>query len=250
MIDLRRRAGLINPFSGLLVDVADVQLESDFDTGVGFNLGVLHKVNDLFHWGFSYRSKLTIEYGGTGRLEQVLTGNPALDGQVAATLPLGQDLPIETQIQFPDSASLGLGFNISDRSFFEIDFNWTGWDSFDSVPLTFIDNPALSTNIDTKWEDAIHVRTGLRWKQDDTSEWRFGLYYDETPQPDDSVGPLLPDANRIGYTVGWGHEYNSFNMDLALLLVDFADRTTLTNDDGFNGSYKTNITLFGVSFGF
>ena len=46
---------------------------------------------------------------------------------------------------------------------------------------------------------------GLRWTPSPTSQWRFGYVFDETPQPEEAVSPLLPDADRNGITIGYGY---------------------------------------------
>ncbi len=248
-VELRRRAAAINPFTFTAEEVAKVVLESDFDTGVGANFGILHRVNDAFSWGLAYRSRIAIDYGGIARLSQVPTGDPVFDALVAGSLPFDQDLPIETTIEFPDQASLGLAFWLVPDVVFEADINWTGWSSFDRLEIVFPSEPSLDSTIDADWSNAYNFRTGVRWDLDERSQWRFGLYFDETPQPDKSVGPLLPDADRIGYTVGYGRTGARARFDVALLFVDFRERTTTVNSDGFNGTYGQDALLLGLSLG-
>lgn len=83
-----------------------------------------------------------------------------------------------------------------------------------------------------------------------SSRIRFGLYYDETPQPDETVSPLLPDANRVGYSVGYGYAGKSIDVDAYFLYVAFDERTTTTNLDNFNGTYDTDVLILGASIGF
>ncbi len=248
-VELRRRAAAINPFTLTAEEIARVVLESDFDTGIGANFGILHRVNDGFSWGFSYRSQIKVDYGGTARLTQVLTGDPVFDAIVAGTLPFDQDLPVETAIEFPDQASLGLAFRVVPDVILEADLNWTGWSSFDRLDIVFTTEPSLNSTIDADWSNAYNFRTGVRWTANERSEWRFGLYFDETPQPEKGVGPLLPDADRIGYTIGYGHTSGRVSFDVALLFVDFRRRTTLVNSDGFNGTYTQDALLLGLSLG-
>jgi long-chain fatty acid transport protein len=89
----------------------------------------------------------------------------------------------------------------------------------------------------------------VRWDRGDASHWRFGFYWDESPQPTESVSPVLPDADRLGYCVGWGREWGDLAFDVALLYVDFEQRTTTTSRDGFYGTYTSDVLLLGTSFG-
>lgn len=248
-VQLARRAGTINPFTFNVVDVADVTLESDLDFGYGFQVGLLHKVNNSFSWGLSYRSSVEVDYSGEGRLDQISTGNAQLDAAVAASLPLGVDLPIETAIDFPDQASLGLAFALTQYTVLEVDVNWTGWSSFDSVTIDFTTADALDSELPQGWDDAYNYRVGVRWDSGD-SEWRLGYVYDESPQPDEGVSPLLPDANRNGITLGYGRDVAGKKVDLALMYLPFDERETNTNRDNFNGTYNTTAWLFGATLSF
>jgi long-chain fatty acid transport protein len=68
-----------------------------------------------------------------------------------------------------------------------------------------------------------------------------GALADQTPQPDEDVSPLLPDANRTGFTVGFGFGNEHTKVEISNLFLFFHDRTTTANKDQFNGTY-TNCT--------
>lgn len=249
-VELNRRAAVINPFTQSVVEVAKVKLKSDLDTGYGWNIGILHRYNNSFSWGLSYRSKIKVDYQGDGNFSQEPTGNPVLDAVVASRLPFGAAVPIKTSIEFPDMASLGAAFALSPSSVLEVDVNWTGWSSFDKLDITFPNNPTLSSSIPQGYKDAYNYRVGYRWNTTSQDQWRFGYVYDETPQPDSSVSPLLPDSDRNGFTVGFGHQGATLRTDLSFMYLLFDKRTTSTNDDNFNGTYKTQALLLGITLGF
>jgi long-chain fatty acid transport protein len=231
-------------------DVGRVALESDMESGYGFNFGVLHRYNDSFSWGFSYRSKVEVEYGGSARFTQIPTGIPPIDAAVRAQIPFDQDLDVETEIEFPDMASLGFNVALTARTRMEVDVNWTGWSSFDELPVTFVGIPPLSSTIPQGWDDAMNYRLGFQWTAPLGDEWRFGYVFDETPQPDEAVSPLLPDADRNGFSVGYGHQFNATRLDLAVMYLPFDERTTSTQHNGLNGTYNTTAWLFGATLGF
>jgi len=83
------------------------------------------------------------------------------------------------------------------------------------------------------------------------TQWRFGAYYDETPQPEESVGPLLPDANRKGLTLGYGYT-GTWKIDAAVMYVNFDERTrnrSFPGEPNFFGTYQNEAWLFGLTFG-
>lgn len=250
-IELERRIGVPSPLGGA-AEVGDANLSSDLDEGFGWNAGLLHKPTPRFSWGLSYRSKIDVDYGGDGRFTQILTGIPAFDAAVAAQIPFGTDLPIETSIEFPDLASLGLAYAVTRNVLVEADVNWTGWSSFDRLVIDFETADQFDQVIPEDYEDVYNYRLGVRWTTSPTSQWRFGYVYDETPQPEESVGPLLPDANRNGVTIGYGYD-GGWDFDIALMYLVFDERTrdeTFQNEAVFHGVYDTEGLLLGMTLGF
>lgn len=249
-VKLQRYAGTQNPFTQQVVNIAKVDLESDFDTGYGFNVGLLHKVNPSFSWGLSYRSAIDIDYEGDARFTQISTGFPQLDAAVQRMLPFGSAVPVETAIGFPETWSLGFAFTLSPSFVVEVDANRTGWSSFDRLPMTFTTVPQLSSVVVEDCEDVNTYRIGFQWTTSPTWQWRFGYLYDESPQPDTTVGPLLPDSDRHGFSVGFGHRGQRFQTDLAFLYLPFKNRCTTSNHDNFYACYETTAYLFGATLSF
>lgn len=256
-LELKRRIGVPSPFGGG-AEVGDATLSSDLNEGFGWNVGLLHKVNPSFSWGLSYRSTLEIDYSGDGRFTQISTGIPAFDAAVRNQLPFDQDLPIETTVEFPDLALLGFAFGLSPNLLLETDVQWTGWSTFDELEIDFTQNPRFSDVIPEQYEDSYAYRVGLSWTTSPQSQWRFGYVYDETPQPEEAVGPLLPDANRNAVTLGYGYR-GGWDFDIALMYIVFEERTrdeTFVTPPGeepepiFHGVYDTEGVLLGMTFGF
>lgn len=249
-VELDRWIPFVNPYTQQVIDAGYVGLESDLGNAYGFSVGVLHRYNNSFSWGFSYRSKSKVEYEGDARFTQISTGIPQLDAALAAQIPFGQDVPVETEIEYPDQASLGFAIAISPSVKMEVDANWTGWSTFDEVPITFVGYPQLSSALPEEWEDCYNYRLGLSWKANPTDEWRFGYVYDETPQPEKHVSPLLPDNDRNGFTIGYGHQFSKTSLDLALMYLPFDERKVEESESRYYGTYNTTAWLFGVSLGF
>jgi long-chain fatty acid transport protein len=266
-VELNRNVATVNPFTQTAVDVGRVKIEGDgYDTGYGWNAGLLHKVTPRLSWGLSYRSKISIDYQGEGRLTQISTGNAQLDALVRARTPFDTNLPVKTTVDFPDMASLGVAVGITPRLLVEVDANWTGWSSFEEVVIQGDDataravfgpnttNPAQArgTVIPEGWEDVMNYRLGVKMQNGPTTEWRFGYVYDETPQPEEVVSPLLPDANRNGFTVGYGSTGPGLKWDVALMYLKFDERErhrTLPNEPVYHGTYNTTAWLLGLTVG-
>jgi long-chain fatty acid transport protein len=254
-VELNRSVGAVNPFTQSIVDVARLNLQADFSEGYGFNIGILHKFNNSFSWGLSYRSQISVNYEGDARITQVPTGNAQFDALLRTRLPFNTDLPVKTSIDFPDMASLGLAFAVTPNLLVETDANWTGWSSFEEVPIDFTGGATNSLPdqvIPEHWDDAYNYRIGLRWTTGPSSQWRAGYVYDETPQPEEGVSPLLPDADRNGFSLGYGWT-GGVKADFAIMYLPFQERTrhrSFAGEGPFFGTYNTTAWLFGATLTF
>jgi long-chain fatty acid transport protein len=245
-VKLRRH--IPQPFGGTTYDVGRIELEGGYDPGFGFTAGARYEF--LEHWvaGATYRSKVNVDYKGDADFEQTPTGNAAIDAAVAAQFPPDQN--VDTSIEFPAQILSGVAFMPNDLWAFELDVNWTQWSSFDVLEIQFSKTPERDQLIHSDWEDGFNVRAGVEYQARPDIAVRAGYYFDETPQPDKSVGPLLPDADRNGLTAGLGIDVDPWTFDLYSLLVLYSERhTNGRNDDGYDGVYQANIFILGASVG-
>jgi long-chain fatty acid transport protein len=255
-VELERNVAQFNPFTQTSADIATVHLEGDIadNSGYGWNVGLLHKVNNSFSWGLSYRSAIDIDYEGDTELTQNLTGTP-FDALIAQALPFGATFPVETAIDFPDLISLGIAMAITPNSLVELDVNRTGWSSFEELQIVFPEGQLPNSTIPERYDDSYHYRLGLRYDSSPGRQWRFGVVFDETPQPEEAVSPLLPDSDRTGFTLGYGYEGAKYSFDLAAMYLLFDERTRDTNFPGeqastFFGTYEQEALLLGLTLGF
>ena len=105
-VELRRHILVPEPGGGgAQVDVADAKLESGFTPGLGWNAGVSVTPDERVRLGATYRSQVIVKPDGDATFRQILTGNPALDAQVAASLPPDQNAT--AKLRFPAIWALG-----------------------------------------------------------------------------------------------------------------------------------------------
>jgi long-chain fatty acid transport protein len=246
---LDRRVPVVNPFTLKVVDGAAVTLDSDTNTGFGFNVGVLAKATDSLNVGLSYRHKVNVDYSGTATFEPIPTGNADLDLRVRASLPQGA-VPLTTSIEFPAQASFGFAKTF-DSWTFEADVNWYQWSTFDELRLEFETEPRLDQTIEEEYENSFQYRFGLERVLSDTWAVRGGYFFDETPSPPASMSPLLPDANRNGFCLGGSYTSGQLRVDAAAWYVSASERSTDGQSrDHYDGSYKSRALTLGVSLGY
>jgi long-chain fatty acid transport protein len=249
-VTLERNRAAINPFTQSAVDVAHIKLDSDLvdNHGWGWNAGLLWKPVPLLSFGASYRSKIEVDYDGEGKFTQRLTGNAAFDAAVAAGLPQGAQ-KVAVTIKFPASANLGLALNLPAAFRVSLDADWTEWSSFDQLLIDF-DNAAIpDLDRPTLWEDSWAYRAGLE-KKFGSFAVRAGYYFDESPQPLADVGPILADADRNAYTLGFGYDTERWGVDISDIYIDFKHRDTRgqANTDQFFGTYSETANLIALMF--
>jgi long-chain fatty acid transport protein len=239
----------LNPFTGRIVDVANTRLASEYGDGIGWNAGVLFKPTPRFRIGASYRTDMDIDLEGDAEITQLMTGNPQFDAIVASQLP--PDQKIKTTFPFPSIATVGFAFSPTEKIDVELDIMRTGWSAFDALAVDFQTTPSASFVREQSWEDSNSYRLGYNHAATDEWDVRLGALYDQNPQPTKHVSPLLPDADRIGVTLGTGFHRGPFTADWSLLVLHFKDRDTQgLNTEGFNGMYQTDALLWSANLGY
>ncbi len=239
----------LNPFTGRVADIANTRLASDYGDDIGWNLGVLFKASDRLRFGASYRSDMDIDLEGRSETTQISTGNAQLDAVIATQLP--PDQPISTTLPFPAVAAVGVAFSPTDRVDVEFDVTHMTWSRFKALTVEFETTPAAGFTREQNWDDSSAYRLGTNIEA--TPEWdvRFGVLYDENPQPVEAVTPLLPDSDRLGFTFGAGWHRGPWIVDGAAFILHFKDRSTEgRNPEGFDGTYETDAVLWSINFGY
>ena len=124
-----------------------------------------------------------------------------------------------------------------------------GWSSFQDLPIDLVAYPALSETRPENYKDANCYRLGFEYKTSPSLSWQFGLVYDKTPVPTESVSPLLPDSDRKGASIGASIALSpKTRLDLSYFYLRFKNRSTEgMNYDGFEGTYKTSANLLGIT---
>jgi long-chain fatty acid transport protein len=250
-VRLVRRTGAVDPFTLTVKDAAEVVLDSDTATGVGFNVGVVAKPRAGLSLGVHYRHKVKIDYSGTATFTQIPTGNDQLDAIVASRLPQGRPA-VETSIEFPSILSAGVARDwkwwtvAADVVFFQ-------WSTFDQLVLTFPTEPGLDSVIPEDYRNSWRVRAGFERRLEEGWALRLGYHYDRTPVPTESVSPLLPDNDRHCLALGWSWTSASHHVfvDGGAWYLFLPQRSTEgMNRDGYNGTYANSAFTLGASLGY
>lgn len=239
----QRRIGAVDPASGNFVDVASLDMKTDYRGGAGWAAGILNKPGARFSWGASYRSRITTSTVGVGKLTQIPSGNSQLDQLLQATFPFGQDLGLASRIAFPQVASLGVAIGLAPSLLLEIDANRTGWSSVKELDFEFPASPGLNSTNVLDLRDSWSYRAGVELKLATGPRLRLGYALDQTPQPASTVGAFLPDSTRNTLAAGFGLDW----LDLAFSWTTYQRRIVTTNVDALNGNWRASSWMVAIS---
>lgn len=232
-------------------EVGEVKLEGDSDVGLGFTAS-LQVRTERFGFGFLYRHSVENKFN-EGTADFTVYNNLSVPNVAAVAQNILVDTKANTAIDFPSLFTVGVYYRLLEKLGIEIDYMRVNWSVFDKIVLDF-PNDELDQTIPEEYEDSWQLRVGAHYDVSDKLTLRAGYIYDQTPQPIQSVSPLLPDANRNDFAFGLGYNFGKYQIDLGYMFVDFEERSTIENgvgknDFGFNGTYNSQASLLFLSFG-
>jgi len=79
---------------------------------------------------------------------------------------------------------------------------------------------------------------------------RAGLSFDSTPQPLATTGPVLPDGDRVGFSIGAGYDLGGVELSVYNLFLFFEDREVRESFSGYTGDYRNYTNLFGLGLSY
>jgi len=206
--------------------------------GVGGNLGITWLLTENQSIALAYRSTMTVDYSGTTDF----IGYPG-----------GPSSSFNSQIKYPNIISAGYGIKLMDAWRLEADVEWIQFSMFKNLPVSIGDNPVFGgpvrLNTAEKWHNTFTAGIGTDWQLNDHWVVRGGYQYFESPVPNSTFTPTIPDANQnvITLGLGWRGRHSSFEVAYGL---DFYNERNINNDQNpaFNGNYKFNVHLFSLAY--
>ncbi len=220
----------------------------------GLNAGALYR-GENFSVGFNWRGGFDLNLEGDLALDNANIPAPFL-----VAVPTEAD--IAATMSIPHIFGFGAAFNLTDNLIFTADLHYILWSSFNEfvIELDYDDPfPDDTETLEENWKDSYVLRGGFQYMVNENFALRAGFLYDKTPQPVETMDPLLPDANRWAITGGFGYKSGNFVIDVAYQYEPFIDRESenrgvvLHPVTGVNlglGTYSTTAHLFGISIGF
>jgi long-chain fatty acid transport protein len=221
--------------------------------GFGGGFGIQARPIERLYLGASWRSRVSVDYTGNVHFE--------VPGQLADR-SVFHDQPIKTNFTTPDIFGFGVGYDLLDNLYAELAVHYTLWSVFETNAVKFPEDASgqLSTNAPMDWVDTLTFRLGAEYKGlpgVPGLTLRMGGGYDQTPVPDSTITPALPDAARFFGGAGAQYTFKSIGLNLALAwqCTYFVPRTVMPEDQPeIKGSIPQKYTnfaqLISVSVGY
>ncbi|MFQ5442893.1 MAG: OmpP1/FadL family transporter [Thermodesulfobacteriota bacterium] len=220
-------------------------IEGDGD-GWGYNIGVLFTPTDRLRLGLAYRSRIKVDYSGSADLENIAPSLQPLFGGSSFSTGGG------TSIEFPDVISAGIAYNPTERLKVELDLEWTLWSSYQSFVIDMQNEVPAAGFVDIiedkNWRDVGAIKVGVEYRASERFSLRAGYVYDNSPVPESTLQPRLPDSDQQNISLGLGYSRERFNIDLVYIAVIYEERDV--NNSILSGEYETSASLVGVSAGY
>ncbi len=212
----------------------------------GFNVGLFARLTPKFSVGVDYRSEILLKLDEGDAYFRV---PESLQYGFPANNTFSSELPLPANLTF------GLGWQVTDRWLIAVDLQHVRWSAYQSLDFDFTENTSLLADSENprNFENTMIYRFGFEYQAAENLKLRGGIYFDQTPIPEDYLTPETPGANKIGYSTGFSWKLSpNLDLDASLLYIKAEDRTDGYALQNFYGTYSTNAWIpgLGVSWTF
>jgi len=240
----------------LSAEVREFSQDLDFEKGAVASVGGLppattaNLTGEGDAWGYNFALQFKMDHFSLGGQYRSAL-RPTIDGDItfgggleflnsAATTHL--DLPGQTML---GAAWTGKWVDV------EVGGYYTQWNYFKNLDVETGD-PFTSVNLTENWVGTWSYRLGLavRLGHEMNHELRAGGVLDESPVPVEFLRPSIPDADRTGYSLGYGYLSKRWGIDVYAMQFQFDDVTAPTGRESegvIPGTYTSTILLAGVT---
>ncbi|MEO5915199.1 MAG: outer membrane protein transport protein [Luteolibacter sp.] len=216
---------------GVMIDYGDIALEQGLlrtespfansfrfegdDYAVGYNLGLLWKINEQWAFGATYRSAVTMGFKGETQIEQQPVISPTT-------------VPAEVEFEFPYTAVFGVSYRPTKKWNIEANADYSNWSCMDTVTIRQAQVPPFPVQqdipVNLDFEDSWIYKFGVTRYFDNGWYGSAGYLYNENSVSSKYYSPTVADLDRQFVTLGIGREWGRYKMDAAFQLGFAEDR--------------------------
>jgi long-chain fatty acid transport protein len=207
--------------------------------GWGYNAAAFYKASDKWNFGANYRSSVKIDVDGTAT-----TAIGGIGSHSAAT-----------SITLPDTFQIGGAYKVDPKWLVSVTADYTNWATYRALAITSLTTQLLTTKnpyIEQKdWASVWGFHAGTEYKYSETWSFRAGTFYDLNPVKEKYFDTIIPDSDRLAFSIGAGWKSGNIVADVSYTYLMFMNRTVSSaSSASVDGKYTCNAQLPAVSVGY
>ena len=198
---------------------------TDTADAFAYNLGLLVKPTDNLKFGFSYRSRVDLRFDNADAKFGGSFSTPTVNANLSP-LPL------------PPVINVGLFWQIMPSWGAEFVYEYTRWSEFKNFTVTLspipiflpLGAPIPGFKLPEDWRNTSTLRLGSYYALNQNWELRGGIAVEQTPIPNKTLNPAIPDADKLTLNAGVGYKWEKFSVDLGYMAVFYKTRNVTNNE--------------------
>jgi len=219
---------------------ADFELEGD-STAAGLQASALYKLNERHQFGVQYLGEIERKYHGTVNMDGLNDAMLfAVYGVPNGTFGSSYETATTSKATLPQSVDVGYCYRPNEKLTLNFDVLWMAWSSTEEEELGYPDETNqdrldflnMGNPANRNWDNAISVGFGAEYALSERLRLRGGYFFHDSPIPEDTWEPNLPDADSHSVATGFGYDISkSLTLDMTYGVM-FFDTRTIDNDVG------------------
>jgi long-chain fatty acid transport protein len=238
---------LISVGAGVQIEYMSVDINSRTPTGteifdaegdhigIGFTAGVLFEPTDTTDIGIGFRSSVKHKLEGDGFL-----------------MPAAFVGDIEADFRSPETVTVGIRQQVTDQLTIMAGAEWSNWSRFEDLTIKSSASGAAIAQTIEDWNDGWFVSVGVEYAMNDAVALRAGVAFENSPVPDATRTPRIPDNDRIWLSVGASYQITQkMRANLAYTHVFIDDgEVSLAGGGGLpplNATFEQDVDIIALS---
>ena len=206
---LHQKTGINNSAVPGQAGLGDGQIKiKDDEIAYGYNLGLMLTPRDGTRFGFTYRSKLDLDFKDVASLRNI---SPILQKALDAAGLTGSKMDVSMTI--PQTLMLSGYHQITDNWAIMANIGWQDFSEFGKQDIKLRSTTSTKFTTDLHYHDTWHGALGTHYRFLDSWLWSVGAAYDSSPVSQSTRGADMPMDKQI--RIGSGIQYD-LNEDMTL----------------------------------
>ena len=214
----------------------------------GAILGVMYEPWQGTRFGLSYHSQINHPFTGEVEFRDI---NAAIIAN-----PRVANGPVEASLKTPHFFNLSASHDCNAQWTVLGDFMFTNWATLRDLRINRTNTGAVLEELPLKWKNTITIALGVNYKYDEHWKFRLGTAYDQSPIPDKTRHPIIPDEDRYWVSAGADYTFNNgivaklayahlFAPDPKINFFKPLDAPALAKT--LKGKYRSHVDIISVS---